>query len=131
MDFWSKLRAIQYPLMRKLETASQAFKEYHNNLDSLLGIHTLPMDKCIDHPYTSALILTRFNQLYISQRYDWYIVDKHPGLDMFKVVGLNKTNTKLNKVYILGRTDEGDLLLRSRPTIYIERPFSDDWDIDH
>ena len=86
-------------LVLKIEQHSKEFSQYINNLDILLGIKT------VNQSSVNGLELTQDNQLLIDGRYDWYITDKHPRLDVFKVVGLHKEKTGKDVTYMLGQKD--------------------------
>jgi hypothetical protein len=80
--------------------ASNELEPYVNNLDELLGIKTFVQG-------FDGLSLIG-NNLYIPKgteqggEYDWYITAKQKDADVFKVVGLNKTDSSKNVVYALG-----------------------------
>jgi hypothetical protein len=96
-------------LLSSLELKSREFEKYHNNLDELLKIHTInvPYD-CKDE-----IGLELFhNELRINDNYDWFIVDKHPEFNIFKVVGIHKKDGKLNCVYLLGNKDNNPFLFK-------------------
>ena len=80
----------------RIEKASRSLGQYINNLDELLGITT------VENEQTDGLILNERNQLNTGLNYHWYLVDKHPDMNMFKVVGLHKEDATKNKVFILG-----------------------------
>jgi len=81
-----------------VEKASAVLLQYQNDLDHILGINTM-ID---DHKYF-GLDLTG-NTLAINDTdYDWYITAKQPDENVFKVVGLNKTDASNNVVYVLGK----------------------------
>lgn len=83
-------------LVSNLEFKSQKLENYLNNLDETLGLETTT-------GLNPGLDLLN-GKLYINdQDWDWYIVDKHPKEDFFKVVGLHKTDSIQNLVYVLGR----------------------------
>jgi len=83
------------------EKASEKFKEFHNNLDELLGIHTINVD------YTNDVGLELYgNELRIDNKYDWFIVDKVEGEDIFKVVGVHKFQKQHKITYMLGKKGE-------------------------
>lgn len=80
--------------------ASYELEPYINNLDELLGIKTFVQG-------FDGLSLIG-NNLYIPKgteqggEYDWYITAKQKDADIFKIVGLNKTDASKNVVYTLG-----------------------------
>ena len=80
--------------------ASNELEPYINNLDELLGIKTFVQG-------FDGLSLIG-NNLYIPKsteqggEFDWYITAKQKDADVFKVVGLNKTDSSKNVVYALG-----------------------------
>jgi hypothetical protein len=81
---------------------SEPFKEYWNNLDELLGITTVvEKDTTFGNQKEYGLKLWDNSKLSIDDKYEWFIVGKHPNKNMFKVIGVNKENN--NKVsYYLG-----------------------------
>jgi len=83
----------------RIEKESKKWSPYTNNLDALLGIKTINDIKAGSE---YGLSLNGDKELYIHPAYDWYIADKHPDKDIFKVVGLHKEDANLNKVYLLG-----------------------------
>lgn len=83
----------------RIEKSSKNWSQYLNNLDSLLGIKTIN-DVSAGSEY--GLSLNKERELYIHPSYDWYVVDKYPDKDIFKVVGLHKEDANLNRVYLLG-----------------------------
>jgi hypothetical protein len=94
--------------MAEFGLKSQAFEQYHNNLDELLGIKTIP------EPYYNTFgsfeekldgLNLRGNSLFISDNYDWFIIEKHSEQDIFKIAGLNKKDDKKDKTYLLGILD--------------------------
>jgi hypothetical protein len=85
-----------------LEKASQDLGQYINNLDNLLGIKTIIIDS---NNKQEGLVLTHEGELYISNLYDWYIVDRLDTEDMFKVVGVHKKDDGKRLVYILGKRE--------------------------
>ena len=87
----------------RIEKSSKNWSRYLNNLDSLLGIKTIN-DIYAGSEY--GLSLNEDRELYIHPGYDWYVADKYPDKDIFKVVGLHKEDANLNHVYLLG-IDEG------------------------
>jgi len=95
----------------RLEKQSEKYAEYHNNLDALLGIRTinekLPWDKLENY----GLILTEANILHIDKSFDWFIVSKVENQNIFKVVGIHKSDTTKNVTYELGEK-EGQPFLR-------------------
>jgi len=87
-------------LVARIEEASQKWGQYLNNLDELLGIKT------INSYGTAGLYLSSAKELCIGQDYDWYITDKHPEQEIFKVVGLHKKDVSKNLVYLLGKNEK-------------------------
>jgi hypothetical protein len=82
------------------EKASQKFKDYHNNLDELLGISTISVD------YENDVGLELYqNELRIDNGYHWYIVDKHLTKLLFKIVGVRKYTKDKQLAYLLGNED--------------------------
>lgn len=91
---------------------SQGWREYHNNLDELLGMKTIAVD------YKNRVGLELYeNELRIDTNYDWFIVDKHSEKNIFKVVGLHKVNHREQVAYLLG--EEGGKLFLSA----VDKPF--------
>lgn len=104
-------------LILRIEKSSQKWAEYHNNLEGLLGIKTVD--------YTGdgiiGLDLDVHGMLYISRGYDWYIADKMPDEDIFKIVGLHKKDASKNLVYLLGKNKEtGQPFLTSISSAHLE-----------
>lgn len=104
-------------LTLRIEKASQKWAEYINNLEGLLGIKTVD--------YTGdgiiGLDLDVHGMLYISRGYDWYIADKMPDEDIFKIVGLHKKDASKNLVYLLGKNKEtGQPFLTSISSAHLE-----------
>lgn len=97
------IRLVRNPksLIVSIKRASSSWTQYTNNLDELLGIKTVVAS---ENNAVEALLLNSDRQLFINEKdYDWYITDKNPNQDMFKVVGLHKEDSAQNKVYLLGR----------------------------
>ena len=92
-------------LIISIERASKSWNQYINNLDTLLGIKTV-VDPNPSNCY--GLKLTDKNELVISQAFDWFIADKHPDRELFKVVGLHKEDASMNVVCLLGRNGESE-----------------------
>jgi len=108
-------------LIITIERASKNLEQYLNNLDDLLGIQTV-----IDNDYGTEYGLSLSdNKLFIcggDDIWDWYIADKHPDMDIFKVVGLHKKDATKNVLYVLGRNSELDkAYLIKMPDDYIEQ----------
>jgi hypothetical protein len=108
-------------LIITIERASKNLEQYLNNLDDLLGIQTV-----IDNDYGVEYGLSlNENKLFIcggDDIWDWYITDKHPEMDTFKVVGLHKKDKEKNLLYVLGRNSEQDNpYLIKLPDSYIEQ----------
>jgi uncharacterized membrane protein len=108
-------------LVITIERASKNLSQYINNLDEILGIKTI-----IDNKYGSEYGLSLSDgNLYIcggDDIWDWYITDKHPTMDIFKVVGLHKKDVTKNLLYVLGRNSEQDnAYLIKVPEGYIEQ----------
>jgi hypothetical protein len=100
-----------------LTKSASSLGGYINNLDTILGIKTVN-----NNERTTALhpLILQDNNLYINTYlYDWYLVDKHPDMPMFKVVGLHKTDASENVVYVVGNND-GEPYLFQVPNKYIE-----------
>jgi len=88
-------------LRMRLEGQSERYAEYHNNLDSLLGIRTTIRNVA----YNQALTLNKNNGLVIDKKYDWYITDKVGDKNIFKVVGIYKSDANKVVVYLLGENE--------------------------
>ena len=100
----------------RIENSSKNWKQYINNLDDLLGIKTMVGDSI-----PNGLLLNADKELWIDSAYHWYIADKYPDQDIFKVVGLSKEDASENKVYILGISkDSHKAFLTKVPTEYLE-----------
>lgn len=111
-------------LILRIEKASRRWPQYINNLDNLLGIVTIN-DENTSNEY--GLRLSEQKELYIHPGYDWYITDKHPSQDLFKVVGLHKDGSLTclgytkHLVYLLGKNPASrELLLIGVPGRYLE-----------
>lgn len=94
----------------RIEESSESWEQYINNLDELLGIKTVVAKNNQDVPglvELNGLYLNTERELWIDKSYDWYIADKHPERDVFKLVGLHKKDASQNRVYILGADHEG------------------------
>jgi len=90
----------------RIEKKSKKWSPYINNLDDLLGIKTIN-DLKAGSEY--GLSLNEERELYIHPSYDWYVADKHPDKDIFKIVGLHKEDANFNKVYLLGVNKESNV----------------------
>jgi hypothetical protein len=104
----------------KLEQESRALTHYHNNLDELLDIRTF-----MSELNTKPLTLTG-TSIYISKDFDWYIAEKHPSLNIFKVVGLHRKDMYQNVAYVLGRVENQKPFLYSIPVEYTEKSYCPD-----
>lgn len=98
-----KLASLKY----WIEKSSKGWRQYANNLDYLLAIRTV---NCPDglylNSFVSGLLLTEHGELLIdTQAYDWYILDKVQGKEVFKVVGWHKKEFGNILVYLLGKDD--------------------------
>jgi membrane protein implicated in regulation of membrane protease activity len=111
------IKIIKNPksLVLIIEKASTNLGKYMNNLDSLLGVKTI-IDKKPRSEY--GLSLNEVNELYIHPDYEWYLVDKHSTMDMFKVVGLHKENKDKNVAFVLGKKQDGKPYLIKISTNY-------------
>lgn len=103
------IRFIKNPkeVILRIERSSKKWEKYLNNLDALLGIKTVEATSKYRMPFgygtLDGLLLTKDKELYIdSLDYDWYLEDKSAYEDVFKIVGLHKSNAEENKVYLLG-----------------------------
>jgi hypothetical protein len=107
----TKVTTKREKLIERLEEYSQQFEQYHNNLDELLGIKTRIVlarwDKGILDD--NSLVL-KDGVLEISKYYDWYIIDKHPILNIFKIVGIDKSENDDNVAYLLGEKENKPFL---------------------
>jgi hypothetical protein len=111
----SEYPRIKY-IINKLEKLSQKYSVYINNLDALLGIKTTKGGLTIG---ITGLQLTKDNRLHIDSSYHWFIVDKAEDRNVFKVVGVHKTEPSKNVVYLLGE-DSGNPFLTKTASSYIE-----------
>jgi hypothetical protein len=111
------IKIIKNPssLVLIIEKASKNLGKYMNNLDSLLGVKTI-IDKKPGSEY--GLSLNEANELYIHPDYEWYLVDKHSTMDMFKVVGLHKEDKEKNVAFVLGKNQDGNPYLIKISTNY-------------
>jgi len=117
-----KLESVEYALVehtkelslyKRYFNKSQSFKEYWNNLDELLGITTVvEKDTTMGNAREYGLRLWENGKLSICDNYDWFIMDKHPEFNIFKVVGIHKKDGKLNCVYLLGNKDNNPFLFK-------------------
>lgn len=104
-------------LILRIEKSSSKWSQYINNFDSLLGIKTVVVYSQVDW----GLFLNSDRTLQINDSYDWYITDKHPEQDIFKVVGLHKEDSLENLVYLLGKNPgTGEPFLTSISSVYLE-----------
>lgn len=93
-------------LIARLKRASNELAQYVNNLDAFLRIKTI---NAVDNgsipgiKELEGLHLNSKGELWIDSSFDWYLVEKHPEQDTFKVVGLHKEDASKNVVYLLGR----------------------------
>jgi hypothetical protein len=96
------------PILLKVQKQSDKFREYHNNIDELLGIKTT-----MEVYYESEYLKLKKNVLHInSKNHDWYITDKHEDKLIFKVVGLHKKDESKNTGYLLGKEDSSPFLYK-------------------
>jgi hypothetical protein len=111
----------QKELTLRIERESQRWSQYHNDLEGLLGIKT------VDYTGNSVkgLELERDRVLFIAQQWDWYITGKLLDEDVFKVVGLHKSDKGKDKVYLLGKLLDGEPFLNELPREYIEKSISE------
>jgi hypothetical protein len=101
----------------RIENSSRNWEKYTNNLDKLLNIVTklstyIPKGLLL----SKDLLPDGRRELWIDTGYDWYIADKCPGQDIFKIVGLNKKDSRLNVVYVLGVGEDSNTFLKEVPT---------------
>jgi hypothetical protein len=106
---------IRQMLVINIEQHSKNLSQYTNNLDTLLGIKT------VNQPSVKGLELTKSNELLIGGVYDWYLYEKHPAMDVFKVAGLRKGSSK-PLVYMLGQK-EGTPFLAKAPVELLNGKF--------
>jgi hypothetical protein len=110
----------------RVEKSSRNWSQYTNNLDNLLGIKTIN-DISAGSEY--GLSLNEDREVYIHPAYDWYIADKYPDKDIFKIAGLHKENANLNRVYILGVNEEKkEPFLKEVPNSFLEESCIQCWD---
>lgn len=105
-------------LILRIERSSKKWEQYLNNLDALLGIQTVEAAHTLN-----GLQLSKDKVLSIdSKNYDWYLEDKSAYEDVFKVIGLHKSNAEENKVYLLGVSGMGRVpfLRRMETNRYLE-----------
>jgi hypothetical protein len=115
MNVTVKIEKNKKSLVLRIEKASNKLEQYFNNLDGILGIKTV-----IDNGVNGLFLNGARNFLQICEKdYDWYIADKHPDMNIFKVVGLHKEDRTNNLVYILGNNGEKPYLINI-PQTYIE-----------
>lgn len=95
-------------LIARLGRASDRLGEYINNLDTILSIKTV--NDLNGRGYGLSLTDGKLNICGGDSIWDWYLVDKHPELPMFKIVGLHKTDASKNLVYVLGKGEEPYLI---------------------
>lgn len=118
-EFTIKMVRNPKSLVVSIKKASSNWTKYTNNLDELLGIKTVVAS---EYNNVEGLLLNKDKQLFINEdNYDWYITDKNPNQDMFKVVGLHKEDSTQNKVYLLGKniTTNTPYLIEA-PIVYLE-----------
>jgi hypothetical protein len=113
-------------LTLRIEKSSQKWAEFHNNLDALLGIETIKASKWDGRGggmevSTEGLYLSPDRKLLINQFLDWYIADKLPGQDVFKIIGLLGDDSSRSLVYLLGKNKEtGQPFLTSISSAHLE-----------
>ena len=95
----------------EIERQTSKLEPYINNLDKYLGITTMNYGRYGDYNSNSTEkflgLDSATKELTInSESFDWYIVDKHEELPMFKVVGLHKKDAEKNVAYLLGKNPE-------------------------
>lgn len=109
-------------LVLAIERASENLEQYLNNLDELLGIETVIDD---EHDYREYGLELVDNKLLIcggDSIWHWYLAEKHPEMDIFKVVGLHKNDATKNVLYLLGRNSGADkTYLHKLPEKYLEQ----------
>jgi hypothetical protein len=88
-------------------------------LDTILGAKTV-VDRNATAEYGLKLENNELRICRGDETWDWYIVDKHPELPMFKVVGLHKKDASKNLVYVVGN-NSGEPYLFKIPNRYIEK----------
>jgi hypothetical protein len=104
-----------------IKEASNGLSQYINNLDELLNIKTIE-----DYKFATEYGLNMIgNNLLIcggDTIWDWYITEKHPDMDVFKVVGLHKRDASKNVLYLLGKNSETNApFLYKLPEQYIDK----------
>ena len=92
-----KVKTNGVGLVERVEKASAKLLQYQNDLEGLLGIKT-----GVDNHKYFGLDLTGSTLAINDEDYDWYLTAKQPDENIFKVVGLHKTDASLNAVYVLG-----------------------------
>lgn len=120
------IRLVRNPksLIIRITKASKNWSQYINNLDELLGIKTIVAS---EDNMVAGFLLDKDGKLFINEEnYDWYLTDKNPTQDMFKVVGLHKEDSNKNLVYLLGRNGGIDTpYLIELPQNYLELSWTD------
>jgi hypothetical protein len=96
-----KSRKNSRGLICYVKNASESLSQYFNNLDELLGIQTVNDMRLSE--YGLSLDGNKLSICGGDTIWDWYITEKHPEADWFKVVGLHKKDEAKNKVFILGK----------------------------
>ncbi len=117
------IRRNKKELIIMLKRESKKISEYINNLDTVLSIKTIN-DESPKELY--GLSLTPNKELYINPEFEWFITDKHPSMNMFKIAGLHKEDADKNMAYILGKDNEDKPYLIRIPKEYIEN-IGEDW----
>jgi hypothetical protein len=91
--------SVEIAILAKLEESSKKLEEFTNNLDEVLGIETINDDSVVGLKLDG-------NKLYIQDKdWHWYLVDKHPKENIFKIVGVTKDGTD-SVVYVLGKNSK-------------------------
>jgi hypothetical protein len=104
-------------LVLSIKQASDNLSQYINNLDELLGIQTVNDLDNDDYglKLEDGKLLICGDDIF----YDWYITEKHPDMDIFKIVGLHKKDSTKNKLYLLGKIGDKTFLY-NLPENYID-----------
>lgn len=120
-DVKVKSRKNSRELISYVKNASESLSQYFNNLDGLLGIQTVN-DMSLSE-YGLSLDGNKLSICGGDTIWDWYITEKHPEADWFKVVGLHKKDESKNKVFILGKhLDNQKPFLYELNEFYIKTP---------
>lgn len=90
-----------------------------------IGVEAVLIDRLFDNSVTDVepIDMQERDNWWVDTNYDWYIVEKHPKFEMYKMVGLHKRQRGLNCVYVLGKDShtETPYMLRCPPE-YLKQP---------